>query len=232
MIVKHAAGILFTSAIFALAAPNDPQSATVKDIVSRLDHGAAQFQTMSAAITRTKHTEVLNDNSTDSGTVAMKKLGARGLQGLMDITAPDKKTYAFSGGKIEIYYPNMKTVEEYDFGQQAEELERFFMLGFGTSGAELEKSYELRVGGTETLNGQKTTRLALVPKAEQGRKLVKQVDLWIPERGEHPIQERVVEPSGDYTLMVYRDLKINPNLKETDLKLTLPKGVKKVYPQK
>lgn len=232
MSIRYIVCALSLCAAVAAGAPTGAQTPTVKELVARLDQAAGPFHTMSAKITRTKHTAVLNDNSTDSGTVYMKKLGTRGVQGVMDITSPDKKTYAFDGEKIEIYYPNMKTVEEYNAGGKGEELENFLMLGFGTSGTELEKNYTMRVGGTETVGGEKTTRLELEPKSAEAKKLVKEVYLWIPERGDHPIQEKISEPSGDYTLVTYANLQINPTLKPSDLKLNLPKGVKKVYPQK
>ena|SRR5579884_2827278 len=202
----------------------------LKDIVARLDRGASKFQSMSSDVERTRYTAVLNDKSTETGVVRMRKL-PRGVEGVMEIAQPDKKTYAFAGKEIDIYYPQMKSVDIYNAGEKGEELENFITLGFGTPGSELEKNYSMQIAGQDTVDGKPATRLVLAPKSADAKKLIKEVDLWIPEDASHPIQEKIVEPSGDYTQVTYKNLQINPNLKEQEYKLSLPKGVKKNHPQ-
>src|SRR5690348_15901516 len=152
----------FVSCWAALGASETTPS--LQDVVNRLDQAAAKFHSMSAKIERTKHTAVLNNDDTESGVVYMKKTGTR-LQGLMNITKPDKKTSAFSGREVQIYYPNMKEVDIYDAGKNGEQLEQFLTLGFGTSGTELEKTYKMRVVGPEPVKGDKTIHLELIPKS-------------------------------------------------------------------
>lgn len=226
MSINAACAVIFCAAAWA-ASENGP---SLQDAISRLDQAAAKFHSMSAKIERTKHTTVLNSNETESGMVYMKRNGAR-LEGLMDIAKPDKKTSVFSGHEVQIYYPNMKEVDIYDAGKNGEQLEQFITLGFGTSGHDLEKTYNIRVIGNDNLKGEKTLHLELTPKAAEAKKLIKKIDLWIGDNN-YPVQERILEPSDDYDLWTYSDLQINPELKEQDLQLKLPPGVKKVYPQK
>lgn len=215
---------------FAALAANE-NGANLQDLVSRLDQAALKFKSMSAKIDRVKHTTVLNSDDPESGMVYMRKNGTR-LEGLMDITKPDKKTSAFSVREVQIYYPNMKQVEIYDTGKNGEQLEQFLTLGFGTSGSDLEKTYRMRVVGAETVKGEKTTHLELLPKSGEAKQIVKQVDLWIGEHN-YPVQEKIYEPSGDFDVWSYSDVQINPDLKPQDVQLKLPAtGVKKVYPQK
>ena len=63
---------------------------------------------------------------------------------LINLTEPDPKTVAFQGHTVEIYYPKMQTVDEFDVSKYRELLEQFFLLGFGTSRADLQASYNLR----------------------------------------------------------------------------------------
>jgi outer membrane lipoprotein-sorting protein len=214
----------------AIAATPSDSAPTLKEVLTRLDQAAAQFHSMSAKITRVKHTAVLNNDDKESGTVYMKKNGPR-LQALMDITEPDKKTSVVEGREVQVYYPNMKQVNIYDAGKNGEQLEQFLSLGFGTSGSDLEKTYTIRVVGTETVTGEKTIHLELIPKSSEATKLVKKVDLWIGEHN-YPVQEKIYEPSGDYDLWTYTDVQINGNVRDQDLKLKLPNGAKRVYPQK
>jgi outer membrane lipoprotein-sorting protein len=203
----------------------------LQEVLNRMDQSAEKFRAMSANISKTQHTAVLNDNSTETGSVSMKKT-PKGVEAVMDISAPDKKTYAYEGRNVQIYYPNMKEVDEYDVGASGQQLAaQFFTLGFGTSGKELEKSYAVQVAGVENINGQNATHLVLTPKSGEAKKLIKQVDLWMGESN-YPVQEKVLQPSGDYLQFVYSNVQINPNLKDQDVKLKLPSGVKKVRPQK
>ena len=54
------------------------------------------------------------------------------------------------------------------------------------------------------------------------------------ERLEHlfSVQQRFVAPSGDYNLATYSNVKLNPPMTADDLKLKLPAGVKREFPQK
>src|SRR5579885_1588740 len=136
-LVYHSVACL-AAALFTLAAAN-ATAPTLKDVLNRMDSAAASFHAMSADISKTQHTAVLNDNSTDTGSVKMLKTG-KGVIALMDITAPDKKAYQYEGRNVEIYYPNMKEKDVYDIGASGEQLAgQFFTLGFGTSGKDLEK---------------------------------------------------------------------------------------------
>lgn len=204
---------------------------SLQDVVKRLDQAASQFKGMTAKISRTEHTAVLNEDDTESGVVYMKKTGGR-LQALMDITQPDKKVSALEGREVQIYYPNMKQVDIYDAGKNGEQLEEFLTLGFGTSGSDLQRMYTMKVKGVETVKNENTVHLELIPKSDEAKKMVSKIDLWIGEHN-YPVQEKIYEPSGNYNLVSYNDVQINPpNLKEQDVQLKLPDGVKKNYPQK
>ncbi len=181
--------VLAICAVFACCAAlaaRGPQAAALKDVLNRLDQAAKAFHSTSARISWTKHTAVLNDDSTQTGVVYRART-PKGLLGRIDIATPEKKGYAFEGRTVQIYYPNIKEVDIYDAGAQGEQLEEFLMLGFGTSGMDLEKTYEVRFMGTETVKGEKAVHLALIPKSGEARKLVKQVDLWISERANYPV---------------------------------------------
>ena len=115
--------------------------------------------------------------------------------------------------------------------KHGEQLDKFLMIGFGTSGTELAKDYDVSVLGTENIKGQAAIHLQLIPKAAEARQYVQKLELWIPEQGDpYPLREKIFEPSGDYRLVTYSDLKINPPLQPDALQLKLPPGVKTEYP--
>lgn len=196
-----------------------------------MDQAAASFRSMTADIQRTTHTAVLNEDDTDSGRAVMKRAGGTQIQGLVEFVKPDHKFYAFENRKLQIYTPNDNTVQVYDLGKHGEQLDRFLSIGFGTSGKDIARDYQVTVAGTATIGGQSTTRLELIPKVEEAKKYVTKMELWLTSDA-YPAQEKLYEPSGDYVLWNYTNVKINPALPADALQLKVAPGAKYEHPQK
>jgi outer membrane lipoprotein-sorting protein len=224
------AGVIIVGIVLsALAWPRpaaDPDAVLV-----RIDKAGAAFRSMSAKLRRVQHTAVMNDDNVDSGTVLLKRGRRRDLRMLIDLTDPDRKMVAFSDHTVEIYYPKMQTVEEIDVSKFKELLEQFFLLGFGTSRAELQASYKLRLVGPDTVAGQKCDVLELIPKSKEVLQHLLKLEMCVVENG-YPVQQKFYLPGGDYQLATYSDMKINPDPPDSELKLHLPKNVKREYPQR
>src|SRR5579884_1863 len=202
-----------------------------QDILNRMDQAAASFHAMSADIKHTTHTAVLNDDDTETGNVVMKKAGPGEIQGLVEFVKPDHKFYAFEKRKLQIYTPNDNTVQVYDLGKHGEQLDQFLSIGFGTSGKDLARAYDVKVDGTATVAGKPTTRVDLVPTTAEAKKYLTHIELWLADDG-YPAQEKLYEPSGDYVLVDYSNVKINPPLGPDAMKLKVAPGAKYEYPQK
>jgi outer membrane lipoprotein-sorting protein len=204
----------------------------LRELMQRVDASAAGFHSMTAKMRKITYTAVIKDTSEEHGTMAMKATKPKDMQVLVEFTDPDKKSWSFFNHTAEFYYPKIQTVQVYDLGKHAQLVDQFLLLGFGTHSKDLEKNYEVKVGGEDTVEGQKTTRLDLVPRSEPARQHLKKVEIWYPENGGYPIQQKFYQNSGDYVLVTYSDVKLNPNLPDTAVRLNLPKGVKKEYPQR
>ena len=200
-------------------------------VLARIDKASATFRGMSAHARRLSHTDVINEDNVDSGTMLLKRSHPRDMRMLVNLTQPDPKTVALQGRKLEVYYPKMQVVDEFDVGKSRELLDQFFLMGFGTSRADLLSAYTIRLVGPDTVDGQKTQRLELIPKSKEVRQHLNKLELWISEGG-YPIQQKFYLPGGDYMLVTYSEMKINPDLPEAALKLQLPRNVKREYPQK
>jgi len=215
-----------------LALPMVVFGLTTEDVLTKLDQSAEKFRSMTANLTRLTYTRVIDDKSIEEGTMSLKKVGSRELQVLIDFTKPDPRTVAFHGRKAEIFYPKLKTVQEYDLGKRTDLLDQFLLVGFGTTGKELKANYAVKYVGDETIAGQPSHKLELTPNAADRRLKLQRMELWISAEGAYPVQQKFIQPSGDYYLFTYRDVKINPQLGDESFKLKLPKGVKREFPQK
>lgn len=223
----------FTVSLFALTLAASPVN---PEVLQRLDSAAGRFQAMTAKVTYLTHTDVIDENSTETGDVVMKKVAPGEVQGLINFTAPNQRSVTFEKRSVQIYFPKINTLQVYDLENHGEQLDKFLMIGFGTSGSELAKDYTMMVLGAEAVKGMpgiQAIHLELIPKSGEAREYVKKVELWIPEHGDpYPLREKITEPSGNSRTMTYSQLKINPPLQPEALKLKLPPGVKTEHPGK
>jgi outer membrane lipoprotein-sorting protein len=204
---------------------------SLENVLERMDRAASSFKALSADVKSVQHTAVINEDNADIGRMLLKR-SKHDMRMLVELTQPDPKSVAIQGHKVEIYYPKRKEVEEYDIGERRELLDQFLLIGFGTTGKELSSAYNIRVLGADTVAGQATAHLELVPKSPEVLKNLKKLELWIPESEGYPIQQKFYLAAGDYKLATYTNVKVNPPLTDGDLKLKIPKDAKRVFPQR
>jgi outer membrane lipoprotein-sorting protein len=213
-----------------------PAADVLHDLLARMDKAASSFKAMTGKVTYVTHTDVLNEDSKETGNVVMQKIAPGEVAGLIDFLTPDPRTVHFEKRSLEIYYPKIKTVNKWDLGKHGEQLDQFIMIGFGTSGTQLARDYAVKVLPNDQGAGPQdipTIRLELIPKADEARHYLQKLELWIPATGDpYPVREKISQSSGDYRLVSYSDLKINPLLKPDALQLKLPHGVKFEQPGK
>jgi outer membrane lipoprotein-sorting protein len=210
--------------IFAPAAP--PLS--LDDVLKQMDREQGQFQSLTASIERTKVTVVVNDHSTESGQIEIRRDGKMRI----DLISPDQKTILRDGDHIYVYTPKIRRVEEYDLGKRRDLIDQLLLLGFGTSGDSVKKSYLITLQGEDTLNGQRVVHLELTPRADDVRKQISKIDLWLNEGNWLPAQQQLFETgSGDYSIIRYSNVARNVPIPDARFRPAWPKGVTRVKPQ-
>jgi len=225
------AGIVLIGGIASSASGGPKPPGELHTVLDRIDKAGAAFRGMSANVRRVQHTAVINEDNQDSGTILLKRAHPKDLRMLIDLTQPDPKTVAFQGHTVDFFYPKIATVQEFDVGKEKALLEQFLLLGFGTSREGLQASYVVRLVGPDTMAGQKCETLELIPKSKEVLQHLVKLEMCVADNG-YPIQQKFYFPGGDYQLATYSDMKINPDLPDSALKLHLPKNVKREYPQK
>ncbi len=204
---------------------------TTESVLARLDKESAALRQVSARIVKASYTAVLNDMTKESGRMWLRRSG-KNVQIRTDIEDPEKRSYAFDGSTGEIYYPKINTVQIFDVGKSKSLVDQFLLLGFGSSGKELAKNYNLKAAGEDAISGRQTTRLELVPKSAKVLEQFKKIELWIPADAGYPVQQKFYQPGGDYYLISYSEVEVNPALPAEVFRLKLPADVKREYPQK
>jgi outer membrane lipoprotein-sorting protein len=207
----------------ALSALASAQDANLEHVLTQMDTVAKDFHTLQAAFVWDQFTKVVGDTDTSRGNVYFQREG-NSIKMAAGITDPSPKTVLFADGEVKMYEPKVDRVTTYKTGKNRAEVESFLVLGFGGRGHDLLKSYDVKYINKETIDGVETSRLELIPKSEKARSQFSQILLWIDGKTGVSVQQKLVQPSGDYRLAKYSKIVINQKLPDGVFKLkTTPK---------
>ncbi len=229
-----------TAAATTSPAKTDPKTASqtgsgapsgnLESVLNDMDKAAANFKTAQADFVWDQFSKVVNDHDFQKG-VIYYRVSNKETEMAADIKDPAKKYVLFSNGKVDVYQPDIEQVTEYSAGKNKSDFESFLVLGFGGRGHDLQKSFTVTYSGDETVEGVKTAKLTLVPKAQKVKNMFSQILLWIdPARG-ISVQQQFIEPSGDYRLAKYSNIKLNQKVGDEQFKLKTTGKTKWVRPQ-
>jgi outer membrane lipoprotein-sorting protein len=230
--------LMLLAAAAAAQAPTapaaQPQAKTaagnLESVLAAMDRAADNFRTAEASFVWDQYSKVVSDHDIQKGTMYYRR-ASNGVEMTSDITSPARKYVLFAGGKMQVYQPEIEQVTEYNAGKNKADFETFLVLGFGGRGHDLQKSFEVHFDGAENVDGVQAAKLTLTPKQVKVRNMFQQIILWIdPARG-ISVQQQLIEPSGDYRLAKYSNIKINQNIPNDVFKLKTSGKTKWVRPQ-
>jgi outer membrane lipoprotein-sorting protein len=215
---SRAVHFLFVAALTLAASFSTAQTdPNLQKALSSMDSAAAGFHSAQADFVWEQYFKVVNDKDSQKGTVYYRKNG-KDTQMMADITDPPKAVL-FSDGKVQMYEPKLKRVTTYEAGKNRDAVESFLVLGFGGSGRDMLKSFDVKYLANEKIGDVDAMKLELVPKAERVRNIFAKIWLWIDPAQGISVQQQFFEPSGDYRLAKYTDLKVNQKIPDAAFKL-------------
>lgn len=201
---------------------------TIDFVLSMMDHAAQDFRSLTAAIEHLKYTAVVNDTSTETGEIFVRKDSKLRI----DFQSPDLRTILRNGDNLYIYTPKINRVEEINIGKNRAEADQYLALGFGARSENLKKSYDITLVGEEDLDGHKAAVIELVPRSDELRKQISKIRMWVDESSWLPVQQKFFEAgTGDYFLSHYTKVMKNLKLSDRKFKPDWPKGTKVEKPR-
>ena len=194
------------------------------EILSRMDDSAKRLKTVSANLEYTKVTVIVDDKSTESGQLFYRK----GADILISIKKPEPKTILFRKNRAEIFNPKINQIQEYSLEGKTGLVEQFFLLGFSTDADKLRKDYELKFVKEEELDGDTTVVLTLIPRSQGTLAQITEVQLWVSEESWLPVQQKFLQPGGDYFVARYTSVRVNRQLSASSFRVPAPPDAKRV----
>ena len=197
-----------TLVVPALAASD----AGLEKIMTRMDETAAKFRTAEANFTWTTFNSVVNEESgRQTGKIYFQRNGNK-TEMAADIDPPDAQQVIFSQGKIQVYKLKTEMVDVWDASAHREEAETLLVLGFGSSGDDMRKTFDITYGGEERIDDIDTAKLELVPKSDKIKEHFPKIILWINTQTGISVQQKLMETDGDYRLAKYSDIQLGQKI--------------------
>jgi len=201
---------------------------SLEGVLTQMDSAAAAFRTAEADFIWDQYQRVVNETDTQKGKVYYRRTGKGDTQMSANIQSPEQKYLVFADGRVRIYQPKIEQVNEYDAGKNRDQFQSFLVLGFGGRGHDLQKQFDVTYGGNEDVDGVKTAKLELSPKAPNVKNMFNQIVIWIdPARG-ISLKQQFFELSGDYRIAHYTNIKLNSKVADDVFKLHTSGSVKTV----
>ena len=217
--------ILFVVALTLTAAGNaysQAPSPQLTYVLKQLDTASAKFQRATADFQWDYYEKIVHDTSTQKGSIYFEREKGSTDMGavLVDPNAGPKskpiKVIQYQGGLVQLFDPGVDQITVlHEAGNQAE-IESFLTLGFGGSGTDLARAWNITDLGPESLtdNGQpiKTEKLDLVGKDADARKNFTHITIWVDPARAVSLKQVFYTPSGDYRTATYSNIKVNGNV--------------------
>ncbi len=220
--------------------PKPTDSEALDTVLKKMDSAAANFRSAQAEFEWDAYEKVIDEvDDIQKGTIyyrradkniemmANVKMAGSDLKSLK----PEPKFVLFSEGKIRMYQPKPDQVTVYDPGKNRSDVETYLVLGFGGSGQDLVKQFDVTYSGQEPIDGKATAKLQLVPKSQGVRNIYNQMFLWIDMDNGISVQQKFVTPQGDYRLTKYSNIRLNEKLSDDVFRLKTTSKTQTISPR-
>ena len=210
---------LALSAALALSVPASAQSG-LPGIIAQLDAASKTFHSAQATVSYEDYVRVVRDTTRQTGTIFIERTPSGEDMGAVfyDLGPDGKpsktpvKVLVYGGGTLQIFSPGVNQVDLFKAGGNQAKYESFLTLGFGGSGTELQKAWDIKDLGQESVNGTPTEKLDLVSKDPGVRNMFTHVLIWIEPSKGISLKQEFFAPNGDTRTATYSNIKPNARI--------------------
>lgn len=218
---------------------NPTDQGALDAVLKKMDAVAANFTTAQANFQWETYQKVIDEiMDVQTGVIYYRKsnkqveMMAEVKQSGTSLTSlkPEPKFVLLTGGKIRLYEPKVDRITEFDLGKNQSEFESYIVLGFGASGQDLQKSFEVTYLGPQTIDNFKTAELQLIPKSSKVKSTYSRILLWIDLDRGVSVQQQLFQPQGDYRLAKYSQIRLHEKIADDVFKLKTTSKTQTVTP--
>ncbi len=228
--MKHFASLLITTALLItlIAGVNENAQAStapqlLSGILQKMENAHRNLKSLKAAIVQQRHNTQIGVTDTDYGTMLYKP-GEGGKAKLrLDYTKPDMRIAALVGDSFTYYQPRINQAFRGALAKANKNRSGVYgmLAGFNGSAKSLTSNFNVEYVKEELVNGRTATQLHLVPKEKSS---IASIEIWVSHDTWLPVQNKVVEKNGDYTIVKMDRMEVNAKVEDSAFNVKLPSG--------
>ena len=186
-----------------------------------IDQAMAKVTDLRADFEQRRKTPLLKKPLVSKGTVITKGERAR-----WDTASPRASTMAISGGEIRMYYPADRLLEVYPVGEGFKDIAGAPLprLSLMKERFELARLPVGDLGGDE--KNDSLVAIRMTPRSDDLKKHLASVRVLIDTSKPAATKVVMTDPEGEETEIVFSDVKLNGGVKDADVELKVPDGVR------
>jgi outer membrane lipoprotein-sorting protein len=199
-----------------------PASGDLNHVLAQLDTAAAKFHSAKANFQWDQFERVVSSTDTQAGVIYYEGSGPAARVAIDIETAdgqPAKKTIVYSNGVAQFFQPQIDQLTVFHAGDKQAQWGMYLSLGFGGSGSDLKKSWDITYQGMEAIDGVQTAKLDLVSKDAGVRANVSHVTIWVDPTRAVLLKQILNEPSGDTRTAYYKNIEYNTKISPSVFKI-------------
>jgi outer membrane lipoprotein-sorting protein len=209
----------------AAASSND-----LNAVLAQMNQSAATFKSAQGDFLFETYQKVVDEKDQQKGRIYFRR-NAKGVDAAIEFVGAAPKQVVYKDGKVRIFEARINQVTERDVSKNKSDVEAFLSLGFGARGDDLLRDYEVKMAGWELVDGVRTAKLELIAKNEKLRQTYNKIVLWVDPQQDVLLRQQFFEPSGDYRMAHYTNMKLNAKLTDDVFHLKTNGNTRTIRPQ-
>jgi outer membrane lipoprotein-sorting protein len=222
-------GILFSIAGELRGTAASPAPQILTGILNKMEKAHQELKSLKAEVVQQKTNPQINITDTSLGSIIYKPAAGKEKGRVrVDYVRPTKDIISIVGENVTFYQPRINQVFKNSVNKLAKGKSNGLsqLVGLDASVKSLGGSFNIEYVKDETINGQATTVLRLIPK--NNNMSYSQLELWVNNGTGIPAQWKFVERNGDYTVLTLKNVQLNTNIPDSAFAVNLPSGTKVV----
>lgn len=221
---RLALSLTLAASLTLLYTPANAQK--LDEVLHQMDAASTRFKSAQADFRWDLYERVVKQTTTQNGSIYFLKSGSTTQMGAK-IEPPYEKFLEYKSGVLRVFDPGPDHLTVV----HASQYESFLTLGFGGSGTDLAKAWNITLQGHETLNDGSgpvdTVKLDLVPKDPKVLDSITHITIWVDLKRGISLKQQFFLPSDDQKIATYTHIRYNekvntaPYAIKTDKKTTV-----------
>jgi hypothetical protein len=183
----------------------------LKTVLAQMDAGSKTFHSAEASIQKQQFEKIVNDTTTESGTTYFLRSG-NSIQMGAKFGPPSEQTVEYKNGVGRLYSAGTNHIDTISAsGTNKARADTFLTLGFGGSGSDLDKAWEITDQGPEKVKDGNTVveveKLDLVSKETSTS--FTHITIWLDLARDVTLKQVFFQPSGDTNTVIYSNIRLN-----------------------